>query len=157
MPSETYLGLIKQNKYIYSLTILIVFYILSKLIVFVSQKIILRLTKKTKTDVDDMIVKKINKPISIILLFVGIRLALLPLGIKESILTPIESIVLSLIIVVMTYIIISVFDIVIDNWGKKVAEKTESKMDDQIIPIFHKFSRIFISIIGLLFILPVWD
>ena len=157
MPLEAYISIIKQNKYIYALTLLVVFYILSELLVFISEKIILRLTKKTKTDVDDMIVKKINKPISIILLFVGIRLALLPLGIKESILNPIENIVLSLIIVVMTYIIISVFDIVIDNWGKKVAEKTESKMDDQIIPIFHKFSRIFISIIGLLFILPVWN
>ena len=156
MPLEAYISIIKQNKYIYALTLLVVFYILSELLVFISEKIILRLTKKTKTDVDDMIVKKINKPISLILLFIGLRLALLPLGIKESILIPIENILLSLIIVVMTYIIISVFDIVIDNWGKKVAEKTESKMDDQIIPIFHKFSRIFISIIGLLFILPVW-
>lgn len=156
MPYHQYFQLIQQNKYIYSLTILIISYILSKLIVLVSQNIILRLTKKTKTDIDDLIVKKTNKPISVILLLIGIRLALLPLGIKENILNPIENIIFSLIIAVVIYIIIAVLDIIIDNWGKKVAEKTESKLDDQLIPVVHKFSKISISIIGLLFILPVW-
>jgi len=157
MPLQEYISLIQKNKYIYSLTILIVFYILSKLIVFISQKIILRLTKKTKTEVDDLIVKRTNKPISIILLIMGVGLALLPLDIKESILNPIEKIMRSLIIFILTYIVIAVFDVIIDNWGKKVAKKTESKLDDELIPIFHKFSRIFISIIGLLFVLPVWS
>src|SRR3989338_2902137 len=156
MPLQEYISLIQKNKYIYSLTILIVFYILSKLIVFIFQKIILGLTKKKKKKVDDLIVKRTNKPISKILLIMGVGLALLPLDIKESILNPIEKIMRSLIIFILTYIVIAVFDVIIDNWGKKVAKKTESKLDDELIPIFHKFSRIFISIIGLLFVLPVW-
>ncbi len=156
MPLEAYISLIRQNKYIYALTILVISYFLSELLVFISEKIILRLTKKTKTDIDDLIVKRINKPISLILLLIGLRLALLPLGIKESILNPIESVIMSFIIIILTYIIIAVFDILIDNWGKKVAEKTESKLDDRLIPVIHKFSRIFISAIGLLFVLPVW-
>jgi len=36
------------------------------------------------------------------------------------------------------------------------AEKTESSVDDQIIPVFHKFSRVFVSIVGMLFVLTVW-
>lgn len=156
MPLEAYISLIKQNKYIYALSLLIVFYLLSELLVIISQKILLRLTKKTKTDIDDLIVKRIHKPISLILLFIGLRLALLPLGIKENILNPIENVIISFIIIILAYIAIAVFDIFIDNWGKKVAEKTESKLDDQLIPVIHRFSRIFISAIGLLFVLPVW-
>ena len=67
-----------------------------------------------------------------------------------------ENIISSLIIAVITYIVIVVFDIFIDNWGKSIAEKTSSSIDDQLIPVFHRFSRISISIIGLLFILTVW-
>ena len=152
-----YISVIKQNKYIYSLVILIVFYILSKLVVFISQKLILRITKKTKTEIDDLIVKKTNKPVSFILLLIGIRIAILPLGIRQNILDVMENGILSLLIAAVTYIVIVIFGILIDNWGEKVAAKTESKLDDELFPLFHKFSKIFISVIGLLFVLPVWS
>ena len=151
-----YFSFIQQNKYLYSLALLVTFYILSELVVIVSRKVILKITRKTKTEVDDLIVKKTNKPISLILLLIGIRLSLLPLGIKQNILDIIEHIISSLIIIIVTYIAIVVIDIFIDNWGKKVAEKTKSRVDDQLIPVFHRFSRIFISIVGILFILPVF-
>ncbi|MBI2656123.1 mechanosensitive ion channel family protein [Candidatus Woesearchaeota archaeon] len=156
MPFDNYLGLIQQNKYVYSLTILLAFYILSKLVVFISQKIILKLTEKTKTDIDDLIVKKTNKPISLILLLIGVRLALSPLGIRQIVLDMLEHLISSLIIIIITYTTIVIFDILIDTWGKRVAEKTKSSLDNQLIPMFHRFSRIFISIVGLLFVLPVW-
>ena len=152
-----YISVIKQNKYIYSLVILVVFYILSQLVVLISQKLILRITKKTKTDIDDLIVKKTNKPVSFILLLIGIRIAILPLGIRQNILDVMENGILSLLIAAVTYIVIVIFDIIIDNWGEKVAAKTESKLDDELVPLFHKFSKIFISVIGLLFVLPVWS
>lgn len=156
MPLEQLIGLLQQNKYIYSIIVLVAFFLLSEFVVILFEKFILRLTKKTKTEVDDLIIRKINKPLSWILLFIGIRIAVLPLGIKESILNPVQHFLSSLIVVVVTYIAIAVIDIIIDNWGKKIAQKTESKLDDQILPVFHKFSRIFISIIGLLFVLPLW-
>ena len=156
MPFEHYIAIIRQNKYIYSLALLISFYILSQLVVVISRKVILKLTKKTKTDIDDLIVKRTNRPISLILLLIGIRLSLLPLGIKPNILDIIEHAISSSVIVIITYIAIAVFGVFIDNWGRKAAEKTKSTVDDQLIPIFHRFSRIFISIVGLLFILPVW-
>ncbi|MEK6983699.1 MAG: mechanosensitive ion channel family protein [Nanoarchaeota archaeon] len=164
MPLHDYLVFVQENrfvdslknKYVYSLIILAAFYILSKLIVLISKRVILQLTKRTKTDIDDLIVNKTNKPISIILIFVGIRLALVPLRIKENVMDLLEHALSSLIVVLVTYIVIVVFDIIIDNWGKKVAEKTKSTLDDQLIPVFHKFSRIFISIVGILFMLTVW-
>src|SRR3989338_65110 len=156
MLMEQYLALVQKNKYVYSLTILVVSYLLSKFVVFVSQRLILRLTKKTRTKLDDLIVKKTNKPISLILLLIGLRLALFPLGIKQKALDMLENTISSIIIVVITYTAVVIFDILIDNWGKKAAEKTKSPIDDDLIRVFHKFSRVFISIIGLLFILPVW-
>ena len=148
--------MLRQNKYLYSLAILISFYLLSKIVVYISEKIILRITKKTETNIDDLIVKKVNGPISLILIFIGFRLALFPLGIKQDILDVLEHIISSLIIITISYIVIAVVGIVIDNWGRKVAEKTKSTFDDEMIPLFHRFSRIFILIIGMLFILPVW-
>ena len=90
------------------------------------------------------------------MLLIGFRLALFPLGIKQSILDLIEHGISSLIIILVTYVVIVVFDISIDGWGKRVAERTKSSVDEQLLPVAHRFSRIFIIIVVLPFILPVW-
>ena len=91
MAFEQYMALIQQNKYIYSLSLLAFFYILSQLAVILSRKVILRLTRKTTTEIDDLIVGRTSKPISFILLLIGFRLALFPLGIRLNILGFIEN------------------------------------------------------------------
>lgn len=156
MPFEQYLAFIQHNKYVYSLVLLVAFYLLSQLVVFASRKIVLQLAKRTKTNVDDLIIKKISMPLSLIMLLIGIRLALFPLGIKQNIVELIGNAVSSIIIAIVTYVAIAVFDTLIDNWGKKIAEKTSSAVDSELISLFHRFSRIFISIVGLLFVLTAW-
>ena len=144
------------NKYIHSIIILLVFFVMSQLFVFLSQKILLRITKKTKTEIDDLIVAKTSKPISFILLLAGIRLAIIPHSIRADILDIMENAISSLIIAIITYIVIVIFDIIISNWGKKFASKTESKVDDEIVILFQRFSKITLSFVGLIFILDVW-
>jgi len=155
------IGLDPANKYIYSpyfdsFLILVLFFVLSRLFVLIATKIILKLTKKTKTNVDDLIVVKTSRPISLILLAIGLRLALLPLGVRQSVASISENVLGSVIVILITYIVIVVVDIFVDNWGMKVATKTKSAFDDELVPVFHRFTRIFLSIIGLLFILTVW-
>ena len=168
MPLTAYLDLIKTqlgvnpaNKFFYSqyfdsLVIFAAFFIMSKLVVFISRKIILSLTKKTKTEIDDLIVKKTNKPVSLILLLVGIRLALSPLSITQAVMDILEHIIGSLIVIVFTYIVIVIVDIIIENWFVKLAEKTESNLDDELLPILENFFGIFAFVIALIAILSIW-
>lgn len=151
------LNQITTNKYLHSVIILLVFYAMSQLVVFLSQRIILGITKKTKTNIDDLIVKKANKPISLILILAGIRLAILPHSINAYLLNIIKHFISSLIIIIVTYIVVVVTNILISNWGRKFAAKTESKTDDEVVLLFQRFSRIIISLIGLIFVLNVWD
>lgn len=150
------LNYITTNKYLHSIILLVVFYILSQLVVFISQKIILKIARKTKTLIDDLIVAKTNKPISLILLLVGLRLAVIPHSINPRILSILQNIISTLIVALITYIVILVFDIIITNWSKKFAEKTESKIDYEVVVLFQRFSRLFVSFIGIIFVLGVW-
>lgn len=159
--AKRYIGLDPSNKFLYSpyfdsLFILVLFFALSKLVVFVSQKIILSLTKKTKTNIDDLIVQKTNKPVSLILLLAGVRLALFPLGIRQNALDIIEHIIGSLIVIIFTYILIVIVDIIIENWFVKLAEKTESTLDDELLPVVENFFRIFAFIVAVIAILSIW-
>ena len=150
------LYMITPNKYTHSAIIFSVFFILSQIVVFVSQKFILKLTKKTKTEIDDLIVEKTNKPISFILILMGIRLAIIPHPINQFILGMIKNGISTLIAVIVTYIVMIVFDIIIDNWIQKFASKTHSRTDEEVVILFQKFSRITIGFIGLIFVLDIW-
>lgn len=149
-----------DNKYIYALVILVTFFVISKLIVYISKKWFMKLAEKTKTMMDDRIVKKTNKPISLVLFLIGVRLALVPLDLAKlanfdmNMLT--SKIVETLIALNIAYIIIGVVDIIIDEWGRSFARKTKSKLDDQLISLLHRFSKIVLIILSLLYVLDMW-
>ncbi len=147
---------LSDNVYIQSLIILIGFFAISKSVVYLFEMILLKLALKTKTRLDDMIVKETGRPVSLLLLFIGVRLALMPLPLREHVALVINDIVSSLIIIFIGYLVIRVIDIIINEWGKVLASKTKSTLDDSILSLLHKTSKIILGIVTFLFVLQVW-
>lgn len=145
-----------QNPYIKAAAIFIAFYIFSEIAHFVLNRYIKFLTKKTKTDIDDKIIEKTNRPISLLLIVIGSYLAFTPFKTTFKYVNFFENIIASVFILVVTYIIVAVIDVLIESWGKRIAQRTDSKMDDDLLDLFHRFSRIALFLIGTMFILPVW-
>lgn len=145
-----------ENKYIKAAIVLVAVYFGSKIIYYILEKYVKRLTNKTKTKVDDLILAKISKPISLILLLLGIRFALIPLNLPENISFYVFHVIGALITLIVGYIAIGVLKILIHVWGKKWAEKTMSKIDDQLIRFLDRFSHIIVVIIVLMFLLDSW-
>ncbi|MBI4440148.1 mechanosensitive ion channel family protein [Candidatus Woesearchaeota archaeon] len=136
-----------------ALAIFILFFAVSKLLVYVSEKIILRLTKKTTTVIDDLIIERTNRPLSIILILIGLRIGIIPLGLDEKITNYIELALLALITLLIARIIIIIVEILIDNWGRKWAARTKSSIDDNLMSLMHRFAKVLLYIIALLIII----
>ena len=151
-----YYGLVGGNKYLLSGIILIAFFALSEMVIFIFQKVFLKLAAKTETELDDKLLKSANKPIAIILLLVGIRLSVEALQLPGIYVGSFEKVLFTLMIISIFYLIVKVLNVALDFWSETVAKKTETKMDDQIISIFHKFSTIVFFIIGMLILLEYW-
>ena len=145
-----------ENPYIRSFSILLSFYLFSKLVHIILVKYIVRLAKKTKTTIDDHIIEYTNRPISLILLTIGGYLAFVPFRKTFPYVSVAENIFASVTIALITYIVMRVADVLIDAWGRKFAEKAESTPDNDLILLFHRFSRVAIILVGTMFILPVW-
>ena len=145
-----------QIDYVRAIVTFLVFFIVSKIFVFISEKGLLRLARKTRTKVDEYIIERTNKPISLILILIGLRLAIIPLRLSEKITRTASLTVSSFIVIIVAYITIAVVGILIDNWGKKWAEKTKSSLDEHLLNLLHRFSKIIFSILGFLFILDIW-
>ncbi|MFH1210064.1 MAG: mechanosensitive ion channel family protein [archaeon] len=143
---------IKSVKILYVLILCVLFYLGSRLFSWIAEKTIHALVKKTKTEIDDKIIKGIHVPVTWLLSFITVRIFILPL-LDIQILNRIND---SIIIAFITFSVIRIADVFIEEWGIKWAAKTKSTIDDALIPLFHKFSRIAFAIIGFILILHVW-
>jgi small-conductance mechanosensitive channel len=141
-----------QNKYIFAILILITFVIGAKLLLYIFEKYFQKWAKKTKTEVDDIIFEKTKNPAFYFLLAIGLKLAILHLEINGVV----NSLVNTLMAIVFVFILARVVDTVIDIWGETFAKKTKSDIDDVLLPLFHKFTKVLFVIIAILWVLKIW-
>ncbi|MFH1637728.1 MAG: mechanosensitive ion channel family protein [Candidatus Woesearchaeota archaeon] len=149
-------GFIFEHKLFSFFAIIIVTLIFSKVLELIIEKIVQKLAGKTKTDIDDRIIAKTKGPVYYLFLTIGFYIAFIPLGFPEAVMGYLQKIAGSIAIILITLIVIRVADILINSWGSVWASKTESTLDDELLPIFHKFSKIVFSIFGVLAIFSAW-
>lgn len=105
-------------------------------------------TQKTKTDLDDRLLKVIHKPVFVLVIVFGLvsSLAILPLTEREvAVLYQVYWIVL---IAILTFVVYKLFKEVVVHFGRKWAEKTQTEIDDVLIPILDKIGGMVILIFG---------
>lgn len=149
-----------SNQYIIALLILAGFFFISKLIVYIFQNVFLKIAEKTKTKLDDQIIEKTNKPISLLLIGFGLRLAFEFLVFPDIIANFYGisiRIIESFIILICAYIVVRIVYVLIDFWDEEVAKKTKSHLDDALIVMFRKAAKIIIWAIVIVIILSRWD
>ena len=149
LPGSQYLG----NKYVLSGLILVGFVILAKLVLIIFGKYLQKFAKKTKTKVDDLIFERTKKPIFFFLLTYGLKLAVSNLNINGII----SKIISSLMALVFVFIIARAMDVIISVWGESLAKKTKSNLDDVLLPLFHKATKVVFVIIAIMWVLRIWD
>ncbi|MFH0798493.1 MAG: mechanosensitive ion channel family protein, partial [Candidatus Woesearchaeota archaeon] len=153
---NTRAAILVTNKYIYALMILAITVILAKLCLFIIEKYIQRWTKKTRTNVDDLIIDAMRWPSYILILILGIRMSLEVLALPEKIYFYISHTFSTFSVVIVIYILIKVFDIIIGVWGRMWTKRTHISIDDDLLPLLHKTSKVIFFIIAFLFLLHIW-
>jgi small-conductance mechanosensitive channel len=144
------------NKYLSAVLIFLIFFIASKLIVYIIQKFFLKLALKTKTEVDVKIIEAIQHPISIGLILVGTNLFFLELMSDYAFETYIKQTINSVLIIIFVTTLLKVIDIIIEEWSNNWSKKTKAKIDNQIIKLLHQISTLLGYIFGVLWVLSVW-
>lgn len=133
--------------------ILLIFIVLSKLIYFFLKKVVTRWTKKTKTTLDDEILKAIEKPIYICTIFAGLYFALMHVSAFAKYFSEIQRIFVVLYILFGAFFVITIVNAVFRWYMHEVALKTETKFDEQFLPIARKIVNGFIFAITFILIL----
>lgn len=124
-------------------------------LVFIIKKIFVRLTLKTKTDLDDLIVKQMNKPIIYLLILTGLRFALERINGSNSLEIFLE-ILNSLIVLGGFYLIYIIFDLGFSRAWRRFARKTKRKPNDALIQLTDVTLKIILVTGALIYVLSLW-
>lgn len=145
-----------SNPYLRSLAIIFAVFLILRILIFVLERVILKLTKKTKTDIDDIIIEKSSKPLTIAALLIGLRIALLELPFEENLESIFIKIIFSAIIVVVSYWAYAIANILIFRGWKKIVKKTKSEVDDSLVSLIHGVLKTIWILFTLLYVLNLW-
>lgn len=143
----------QQNRWIQAAIIVIISAIIATLFSVIEKIFIKIFVKKTKTKLDDLIVEKTRGPIWLLILLIGIQIAISKLELTTQLPT---ELIKTTIVLTITFIVVRVFDVLIEVIGKKITAKTQSTIDDDLLPLIHGFSRVLLWVIGFLIVLSEW-
>lgn len=101
---------------------------------------------KTKTNLDELAIDASSKPLGYFIIFLGIYAALKVLGLPEEFFKSIGGIIRAVLIVIVGWLFIRLSDVAAEYLAG-LTQRTESKLDDQLIPLIRKSLKIFIAVI----------
>ena len=133
-----------------SLGIVLASLILAKLLLWLTKNIVTKLTKKTKTKLDDIIVDMIEEPIAFGLILLGLWYAIKLLTFPENISTFIGHVYYILILFDIAWLINRLFGALVKEYLVPLTEKTKSDLDDQLLPLFVKGLKVTVWLIAII-------
>lgn len=121
-----------------------------KIIYWFFGSVVKKITSKTKTKIDDIIVDMIEEPVVLALAIIGMWYGLHRLEFSEDWYSFMGKVYHVLIAINITWLIARLVDAIIQEYIVPLTEKTESDLDDQILPIVRKGLRSAIWILGVI-------
>ncbi len=142
------------NDYLKFLFIFVISILLAFIAKMVLRQVLKPLTKKTKTKIDDLIVKSVSSIIFYVVVILGFKIGIQHFDFGTEIYSSLVNSLFILIVVVMVLRIVTNFS---KHWLEEWASQTESTADDRLIPLVAKIIKTVTIILGVFFIFDTWD
>lgn len=142
-------------KYLLFFLVLFAAYSIYHIILKVSESQILKRLVDDKRDLYQGLLKIARNPLKLVLgtlaFWIGVRIFDLP----ETARLVIQNLFLALFAVTVCYVLLKIIDVLVAFLKPRVA-KTESRLDDHLLPIFSTTTKVFIIVITILLVIQNW-
>jgi small-conductance mechanosensitive channel len=128
-----------------ALIIFAAFWILAKFVRYLLITWVTRFTAFTSTDLDDRILQRVTPPVSLLVIFAGLYLAIKSLPLPDKVHVVVAGFVFIINVVILTVIVYRMADEVLGWYAERVAERTGTRLDQQIMPLLEKLVSIFLT------------
>ncbi len=127
--------------------------IIGKIAYYVITNVIKVFTKKTKTVLDDMLIEVCEHPAIFLIFIIGFYIAYKTLTLSEQTEQTFFNIVLVMLIVNITWFFVRLIDGLIKYYLVPFSQKTQTDLDDALIPILRRLTKVVLVFIALIIIL----
>lgn len=141
---------------IVAVLIIVLAYLLAKASKYFIKDVAPRLVSKTQTSLDDHLLKAVNGPLQVFIFAVGIYLACATLNELPGLVTDNLATILTIALVYIGAYLISNVTAALINWYKEdIAPKTDSELDDVLMPFMGKIVGIVVFALATLMVLAI--
>ena len=137
------------EQWLVAFAIMIAAALVGKTLYWLFKNVLRKLTQKTKSNLDDIILDMIEEPIVFAATIFGIWYGLQRLTFSEEIGQNLLYGVQGLIILCLTWLVARLVDSLVREYLVPLAEKSENDLDDQLLPIFQRGARTAIWALGI--------
>lgn len=145
-----------SDQYIRAIITALVSFAFLALVVFIGEKILLRFTTKTKTNIDDKIFSRTAKPLVFLLALISIRLSLNELVLSAFALDFSIKLIYSGLVIGLALIIYAVLDVLIMYVWNRFSTKSNSAVYSSLTSLIHGILSITLIVLSILYILDLW-
>ncbi|MBU0762913.1 MAG: mechanosensitive ion channel family protein [Candidatus Altiarchaeota archaeon] len=151
MLSETFFG---NTLYDYSLAfaIVLIFALFGRIFYYISNSYFKKQAAKTATKYDDLLIDALEEPAVLLIIGLGMVFGIRTLNIENTYWTLALHIVTSIFVLSGVWALVRVIDIFLKEYMGSIAKKSNTKLDDQLLPVLRKGLKLTVILIGALVI-----
>jgi len=149
------------SKLLLAISIFVIVFVLGEIIAKLTNRYLLYFNSKFESNKKKKSFSKIKYILSSIqpsafklILLYAVKVSMQYIGIWSY---PLSNIMNSFIIIMVFVVLIKVASFFIETYGHFFAQKTESSLDDALLPLLHKLSQAFLAIWALILLLRLWN
>ncbi|MDA0310652.1 MAG: mechanosensitive ion channel family protein [Gemmatimonadetes bacterium] len=135
--SQTFYGN-TMTQWAIALGIAVAAFLLGKTLYWVISRVVRRVTKNTKTELDDFIVDTIDEPLVVIVTVMGLWIAVKSLVLPVSVEEFASNSTQAASVLAATWMMVRLWEAVVRGVLAPIASKTGSALDEQLIPILQR-------------------
>ncbi len=135
--------------WLFALLIVAASVLIGKVVYWIFQKVIKKVTAKTESKIDDIIVDLIEEPIVFGLIVAGISVGLATLALPEWVHEKVGHITQVLIVLAIAWLLARLTDALFKEFFRPLAEKSDTDLDDQLLPIAQKSVKAIIWVMAI--------
>jgi hypothetical protein len=144
------------NQYIRAVLVLLVLFLVFRLLLALLERLFMKVTSKTETDIDDKLLKKSAAPLNLVALVFSLRFAFEEIVLSEAIALNVERVVYSVLVISIGYLVYVFVDIALIAAWSRVAKKSKIPSNESLTNLVQGTLRIILIILAILYILDIW-
>ncbi len=144
------------NDYVRALAIFISLAVLFRILLFFGERVILFLTRKTKSDLDDILIQKLSFPVTVLSVVLSVAISLKVLVLEKTTEFIVGNLIHSVGIIIVARIIYLIVNILVMTGLRRLSKRTRMRVNETLFSLFNTLLNGVLIILSVLYIMDIW-